>query len=543
MTARGSRIADVLAWLVIVAAFVAIDAVTYVYPIAPLRITPWSPQVGFALAVMIFRGFSFAPAIFLGTLLAELVVRGFPGPPWAVFVAAAATTLIYASAAALLRRMDIVEGIRSLKGAFRLTVVSVIATAAAAFAYVFIFHRAGIIPTDDMVRVVSRYWIGDMTAVVELLPLAFAFGGRLPPAPRRELVTLMAAQALAIAAALWLIFGLGLALEYRSFYTLLLPLIWIGARFGISGAAVGNLAAQLGLLVAVFLVGSHPTAVTTFQYLMLAVITGSLFLGAAVSERRQVEEALRLRQDELAHFSRLSMAGEMAAALAHELNQPLTATVAFVRAGQRMLAAEHPDIGKAGGALDRAVAEAQRAGEIVRSLREFIGKGGTRRAFHSVTELVADSVVLAEPDCRRRGVRLVAEVDRRVPPVRVDRVQIQQVLLNLVRNAAEAMGPKRGAGAGRRDIIVTAWPASDDTVEVEVRDTGPGIEGEVAEHLFQPFNTTKPRGMGLGLSISRSMVEAHGGRLWLAENGDNGAAFHFTLPVAGGPDTETGEAR
>ncbi|HSV29401.1 MAG TPA: ATP-binding protein, partial [Candidatus Omnitrophota bacterium] len=210
--------------------------------------------------------------------------------------------------------------------------------------------------------------------------------------------------------------------------------------------------------------------------------------------------------------------------LAHELNQPLLATIAFTRAAQRLLAGDSPDRDKAGGALDRAVAEAQRAGEIVRTLREFIGTGMTDRSANSLADMVADAAALVTPEAARRGLRMVVAVDKSLPAVHVDRVQVQQVLLNLVRNAMDAVTDH----APPREVAVQAWP-EDGAVVVEVRDTGPGIADEVAERLFQPFNTSKASGMGLGLSISRSIVEAHGGRLWLAANGPQGAAFRFTL--------------
>lgn len=227
----------------------------------------------------------------------------------------------------------------------------------------------------------------------------------------------------------------------------------------------------------------------------------------------------------MAQIGRLSTAGEMAAALAHELNQPLLAAIAFTRGAQRLLAAEPADLDmdKVRGALDRAVAESQRAGDIVRSLREFIGTGRRTRSAESLAALVMESLTVVRHDCARLGIRLTAAVDKSLPPIHVDKVQMAQVILNLVRNAMDALS----AGG---EIAVSAERVGGEVI-VQVADTGPGLGDDVAEQLFKPFNTSKATGMGLGLTICRSLVEAHGGRLWLERTGPDGTVFRFVLPV------------
>lgn len=520
---------EIAEWLLFAAAYVALDWVSFIHQLAPIGITPWNPAPGLALAVMILRGPGLAPLVVVSAVLADVVVRGQSVP----LLVSIATGLVvgfgYAAAAKVLRdRLALDANLARLRDVFALTGTAVVAALVVAMLYVGAFAGAGLLPRDQVFQALSRYWIGDMIGIAVATPLLLVLPTGRWPRPSAAVLAEAVSQGAAIVFALWLIFGVEEIYELRFFYILFLPLIWIGSRFGIRGAVLGNLAGQGGLIVAFLTVGHMSSTVTTFQYLMLALATATLFLGAAVSERRGVEDMLRTRQDELAHTSRLSLAGEMAGALAHELNQPLLASIAFTRAAQRMLAHDPPDIAKAGGALDRAVSEAQRAGAIIRSLREFIGKGDTRREPEPLAALVADALALVAPECSRKGLRLVMGVDKTLPAVHVDRVQVQQVVLNLVRNAMEASA---------REVAVTARALDDGFVEVEVRDNGSGVSDEVEERLFEPFNTSKASGMGLGLSISRTIVEAHGGRLWLAENGPRETAFRLTLrtvPAEGG---------
>lgn len=515
-----------LAFLVL---YVALDWVSFFQELSPIGITPWNPGPGLALAVMILYGARLAPWVFAATMLADLLVRGVPVSPVHTVTSALLVAIVYGFAAAIMRRHARLEaGLASLREVFWLTAIGLVSALLVAVGHIALYLAAGELTDRQVLLALSRYWIGDMIGIAVVVPLMLVHWRpfRLPrPAIMVEAVILGGI----ILLALFMFFGLDSPYEFRFVYLLFLPLIWIGARFGIEGATLGNLFAQIGLIMSFGATSHSGSTVTTFQYLMLALATACLFLGAAVSERRRIEAALRMRQDELAHFSRLSLAGEMAAALAHELNQPLLATIAFTRAAQRMLGGGTPDLTKAGGALDRAVDEAQRAGAIIRTLREFIGKGATHREVETLGRMVTDAHALAAPECARLGVRLGMNLDRALPPVLVDRVQVQQVLLNLIRNAMESVTTV----SGHAQVTVSASMGEGNSVEVEVRDNGPGIDAEVAERLFEPFNTSKASGMGLGLSISRTIVEAHGGRLWLAANGPAGAAFRFTLPVAG----------
>jgi two-component system sensor kinase FixL len=515
-------------------AYVALDWVSFIHQFSPLGITPWNPPPGLALAAMLVVGPVIGPLVFLSAFLADVLVRDLPAPLAPTLLSAAVIALVYGLLAHLLRRsLHFDASLARLKDVFLLILGAAVAAAVVAFLYVGIFTAAGLLPPDDFVPAVVRFWIGDVIGIIVTAPPFLALRRWQGVRPSRRVVIEAAVQLAVLAAVLWLVFGLTELPPFRLFYVLFLPLIWIAVRFGIEGAAWGNLMAQVGLIVAFQAVGHASTTVTAFQFLMLALACTTLVLGIAISERRQVEAVLHTRQIELAQVSRLSMAGEMAAALAHELNQPLLAVIAFTRAAQRLLAGSLADGGradgaKAAGAMDRAVAEAQRAGDIIRALREFIGTERTSRDAQAPARLLADALSLVLPECARNNIRLAVAVDKALPAVHVDKVQVQQVVLNLVRNAMDALIK---AGTGDAEISIAAR-AVETGLEIEVRDNGPGVAPEVAERLFEPFNTSKPTGMGLGLLICRSFVEAHGGRLWLATNGPEGASFRFTLPVA-----------
>ena len=248
-----------------------------------------------------------------------------------------------------------------------------------------------------------------------------------------------------------------------------------------------------------------------------------------LTERQEAERRIQDLQAELLHASRLSVMGQMASTMAHELNQPLTAVTNYLEAGRQLLAAGVGGPERLNEMMEKAVAQAQRAGDVIRRLRRFVGKGETERRIQNLNQLVEEALALALVGARQRGVRASLELDHTLPPVLVDHVQIQQVVLNLVRNAIEAMEQVE-----RRELTIgTRAIPPQGMAEVIVADTGPGIAPELADRLFQPFVTNKATGMGLGLSICREIVEAHHGRLTTAPASSGGAVFRVTLPIAG----------
>ena len=229
------------------------------------------------------------------------------------------------------------------------------------------------------------------------------------------------------------------------------------------------------------------------------------------------------------HVSRVSLAGEMAAGLAHELSQPLTAITAFTRGCLRLLAGPAPDPALLQEGLAETVQQAERAGDVLDRLREFVRGGEYRRVLTEVRPLIDAAVNLTNMEAMQQKVEIEARIDPGLPAVWADRIQIEQVLLNLLRNAMDAM---EGANSKRRSIVIKAHRKSKDAVEISVADSGPGVAAEVVDTIFEPFVTTKPRGMGMGLSISHSIVQSHGGSLRMTPNVPCGAIFFFDLPTA-----------
>lgn len=246
---------------------------------------------------------------------------------------------------------------------------------------------------------------------------------------------------------------------------------------------------------------------------------------ADLTERRRAEAEIRRIQAELIHVSRVSAMGAMASTLAHELNQPLTAVTNFVRGATRIVANREPADAALLDALGAAEAGALRAGEIVRRMRELVSRGTVAIVVEHLPKLIEEAGVLAFVDEGVLGIEREVELDPAAQWVRADRVQIQQVLINLIRNAVEAM-----ANSPVRKVTVSSRALGQDLVEIRVADTGPGIAAEHMDSLFSQFMTTKTEGMGIGLPISRTIVEAHGGKIWADNREGGGAVFCFTLP-------------
>jgi two-component system sensor kinase FixL len=260
-----------------------------------------------------------------------------------------------------------------------------------------------------------------------------------------------------------------------------------------------------------------------------------IFTGFIRDLTEQQRSALRVKelQAELIHVSRVSAMGTMASTLAHELNQPLAAIANYLEASRDLL--DNPS-GEAAAqvreAVDEAAQQALRAGQIVRRLRDFVSRGETEKKVEDLPAMIEEASRLGLVGAHERGIRVFYYLDRAIGPVVVDRVQIQQVLVNLFRNAVEAL-----ADRSERDIVVTTTRERDGLIRVSIADTGGGIDPGLAPKLFEAFASTKEQGMGLGLSICRTIVEAHGGRIWAEPRKGGGAVFHFTILSAENGDT------
>lgn len=506
----------------------ALDAVSNPQAILPLALAPWTPPIGLSLAFLLLYGSRYAPWLIGATFLLGLPIYGKPDN-WLAAVWAATLLMLglLAISAWLNRGLKIDARLSSQRDLSWFLVAAVVC--AWLDAGVHVFSRSPEAAPDvwawgaDLVN----YWVGALIRLLVIAPLVLVHAERVGEGwrawrPSREMLL----QAASIALALAVIFGLKYTDEFKFFYLLFLPLIWVAMRHGIRGATAALAFTHIGLNAILDWRGLHAVAVVEFQMLMLGLAITGLFLGLTVSARRGAEEKLHRREAELHQAMRLAAAGEMTQAIAHELNQPLSALANYARASRAMLDApeqHHELLADTLGKIDQ---EATRAGQVVRRLREFFRGGGLRKEPLSAAELIEEGLSPARRRADRAGIQVTVDIHGDLPEFQADRVQMGTVLHNLLVNAIEAI---EAGEAKTRAIFITARRLDQNRLRFCVRDSGPGVTPEMRDRLFDSFATSKPEGMGLGLAISRTLVEAHAGELWL----DNmrPTRFCFTLPI------------
>jgi C4-dicarboxylate-specific signal transduction histidine kinase len=274
----------------------------------------------------------------------------------------------------------------------------------------------------------------------------------------------------------------------------------------------------------------EPAAFLRFAVFLVAtlLVSGLMEMKRRAEEsRNRAEEALRQAQTDLARVSRVTTMGELTASLAHEVNQPIAAAVTDANTCLRWLTRDHPDLEEAREAASRVVKDATRAAEIVSRVRLLFKKGAVQRELVDVNEVIREMLVLLRSEATRYSISVRTDLMADLPQIMGDRVQLQQVMMNLIINSIDAMKNLDGT----RALTIKSQRAEDEQLMVSVSDTGVGLPSQQSDQIFNAFFTTKPQGTGMGLRISRSIVESHGGRLWAADNSPRGASFHFTLPT------------
>jgi C4-dicarboxylate-specific signal transduction histidine kinase len=303
--------------------------------------------------------------------------------------------------------------------------------------------------------------------------------------------------------------------------------VWIAVRTGVEGVSLGILATQLFFILGFHFLPNEIPQMPKMQALMLVLSFTGLIAGGLVTERRRTEAVLRLHQESLARLARLGSVGELAAAVAHELNQPLMAAGTYTRLVDDALRTGHGNTDVTAATARKAAAQVERAAAVVRRLRALVRLDRSNRLACRVDRIVRETVDLCQPDLDRAGVKVEQMLAAGLPLVMVDMLQIEQALLNLVRNSIDAIGNNPDGLI----VIEAVLTADAGFVEISVSDTGPGFPPDRAANPFLPLSSTRKEGLGVGLSLTRSLVEAHGGRIWLDIDAP-GAAMHFTLPVA-----------
>jgi signal transduction histidine kinase len=508
-----------LVFVVFVAGYVALDRLSYLHPVQQFNITPWNPQPALAVALIMTLGQRWLPAVFAAAWLAERVVRGELMSMEASLLAAAMLTLGYAvTAQALIGPFRIGNRLDTRGDVLRLTVVALAGSLLTGVLYVAALLVNDTGPASAPLVAIAGFWIGDAIGILVTLPLLLMLidGQR-----RRHLARLAArpellGQCAALVLVVGAVFAWGTPDPLKYFYLLFLPIVWVAARSGMEGVAIAAVVAQVAVIVAVKLSAYQALPTFELQALLLALVFVGFFVGVTVDERRRAA-------DELRRTVGLAMAGEMGASIAHELNQPLLAVVAYAKAGKLCAEAGDGERARLLDTLDKLVVEAKRAAEVVRRLRDLFRLGAAQRVIASVDVPVHRAVDGARGRAEALSVTMAVNAGERPPMVLLDPLQIEVVVANLIANALDSLAaPSR---PGRIDVTIEA---SRDAVTVSVRDDGAGIAAADAERVFDPLVTTKATGMGMGLTISRAIVEAHGGRMWI-EPGPGGK-LHFTLP-------------
>jgi two-component system sensor kinase FixL len=511
--------------LAYVAAYVALDRVSFIQPYAPFGVTPWNPGAGLSFVLVLVFGLRMIPLLFLAPFLAD-VVNGHFILPWTAEVLSVA--LIgggYSAALAFLHRSSFDPALSAMRD---LVVLMLVAAASAAFVasgYVALAIAAGLLTAKDFMAAAARYWTGDVVGILVFAPLVLFV------LTRRRILPLSietALQCAAVAGALMVVFGIAEERDFQLFYVLFLPIVWMAVRNGTEGVSAGLLITQFGVILGVSHLPNEPEELIAFQALMLVLAVTGLIAGELVSERRRMESQLRLHQESLARLTRLGSIGELAAAVAHEVNQPLTAAGTYGRLVVDMTNSRNASTAEVAEIARKSVAQIDRAAEVIRRLRALVRLDRSNRASFPFERLVRQAIELCQPDLDRANVAARFRQTANLPPVMVDMLQIEQVLVNLMRNAIEAIAD---SGRLKGVIRIEAKPADRDFVEVCVVDSGPGFPRERIENGFLPLSSSKADGLGIGLPLCRSIVEAHGGRLRL-DAVPQGASIRFTLPVA-----------
>jgi len=520
--------------------YVALEWISFFHEYKGVPITPWNPGLGVVFALIVLGGPRYAAVLFAGVVIAEVTVLR-TSHEWPTILAIAAIFAgVYGTLATVARRhlrLDVdLYHLRDViillaAGAIGATLVALLLST------LFLFYT----PLDwsDVLVAWVPLLVGDIIGIGVVTPLLLRIarhGREILVGYTLALIAEVLLYSALIAAALWVIAGAEPDGGFKFFYLLFVPVVVAAVRHGIDGACIALAFTQLGLVGVLHTFGTDARAFTEFQTLMLVLSATGLTVGAVVSERqaadrlvRAAEAQLREKEAEAMQAARFSLVSGMASALAHEINQPMTAVRALARSVQHILRAPDADLARADANLATLIGQIDHASGVVRRMREFLRRGHPHVSTVEIPAMVEEALMLVRAEASEKRVEIETEIGKELPAVHGDRIQLQQVVLNLVRNAIDAIA-EAGQPGGR--IRVTAHHLEHPPrIEIAVRDNGPGLTAEIADRLFAPLTTSKREGLGLGLSISAAIVEAHGGRVWLHSHRPGATEFRFSLPL------------
>jgi signal transduction histidine kinase len=539
-TSAGAGLTRLLLAGAFLIAYVVLEWVSFIHEYKGVPVTPWNPGLGALFALMLFAGARYGVVLFAGVIIAEIaVLRSSLSWPIILGIATIIAAGYGATAAVMRRALEFDVGLNRLRDVFVLLAGGGIGATVVALFVALLLEADAQLEWSDLIFASVPLFVGDLIGIAVVTPLTLRLVLRTPHlslAALRAIAPEVVAYVAVVTLSLWLILGTESAAGFKYFYLFFLPVVVAAVRHGLDGACLSLALTQLGLVGLLHRHGYDANVFTEFQVLMLVLTTTGLTVGVVVTERRQaaravreVEARLRAKEVEAAEAARFILVSGMASALAHEISQPMTAARAHARAAQELLRTPSADQARADGNLTAMVAQIDHAAGVVRRMRDFLRRGAPHVSTVDVRSMVEDALILARAESIAKNIRIEFDAAADLPPLYGDRIQLQQVILNLVRNAMDAF-----AGDGRDDgtIRITAHrtdaPAG---VEIAVADDGPGIDWELADRLFEPLTTSKPDGLGLGLSICASIVQLHGGRIWLHEGAPGATEFRFSLPV------------
>lgn len=523
MGARRPLAADARDAVLFGACYLALDWASSIYPLGPFNITPWNPPPALSLVWMLIGGLRYAPVVFLATLAGDLVFRDAPGGLPITIITSLIITAGYTGIAALLRVRFQFEGqLRDTRQLWLFVTATALGAAIIGVLYVGALSGAGFSFRDSFLAVVFRFWLGDTVGVLVTAPLLMVGAD---PEGRRHLMQFCRRPetVLQVATLLGLLFFMfqGGSKPQQYFYLLFLPLIWIASRNGLSGAVAASGMVQIGVVLGVQMGSLQAVAIVELQMLVTALTLTGLALGIIVDER---ERAL----DELKRSLRLAASSEMAGAIAHEINQPLSAMHNYGSACQIMLRGGKDTIpySELSATVDRMVQESRRAAEVVRRLRDLFRRGTIQLEPVKVAILLERASAIGDALNVAKDVTFRIDSNDLAQTILVDRVQIELVLRNLIANAFDAVA---NMPTGEKAVTLLTRMLAKDRILFRVADTGEGMSPLVRKRLFEPLSTSKSTGMGIGLAISRTIAEAHGGSLTLRESAHG--QFDLVLPI------------
>jgi signal transduction histidine kinase len=505
-----------------VAGAVALNSLSTIGLYSGIGVTPWSPTTGLSLAYAYIYRTSVWPFLAAAEILTLVVINpSLFSWPMLVIVALATCGIWIAAGSAMRSTPGFDPQLRTLRSHLLLIVIAIVCGIAHTAVYVPALLVAGLIEQQEAFSVSWRLVVGDVVGILVVAPLPLLLLERNWRTPRAVNVL----QVAALLAAIWTVFAYRQASAYQLFYLLFMPLLWVALKEGIGTTVLMLNVAQVGIIIGTQLRADFNPGTGSLQILMIALAITGLLVSAIVTERETAAQRLREQQAALGRALRLRSAGETAAAIAHQINQPITAISTYAAVAREAVAAGKTEL--ANSTLEKLTRECDRAAQVMRSIRDLVRQGTLAPSSTRLTGLLEDIRMAHSAEMTGQRITLDIDIGPGATNIYADAIQLEQAIDNLVVNSIEAISETGRTGRVR----ISVRTEGDDTI-VDVEDDGPGFGPGLESASPTPFVTTKRNGSGLGLAIARSVAEAHGGSLAIV-NRNSGACVRIRLPTMG----------